>query len=171
MLTNENLKAKDLQSLLTITGPGSYTGVRIAEGIARIFHWQKIPVFSCRHFDIPQLLGIKKGAFLAPAFKKEIFIYSWNENSMDKKNLPERELSHVVESLTKDNYPLFTSFENSLFSNLKKTLTSNLMHENITELFYQMKEKKIRNPLYYYRHIEQEFIPSKHPVMQESLIF
>lgn len=160
MLMDKKIKASNLHSLLTITGPGSYTGVRLAEGMARVFAWQNIPVFSCRHFDIPLLLGIERGAFLAQAFKKEIFVYTWNQNTVDKKNLPETKLDEVVISLTKDDYPIFVSHESELFSSFEKKFTNNLLRENITELFHQMKVKKIRNPLYYYRHLEQEFTSS-----------
>ena len=159
MLLDQKLSVRNIQSLFTITGPGSYTGVRLAEGMARVFDWQNVPVFSCRHFDIPYLLGIKRGAFLAPAFKREIFVYLWDENTVDKKNLSDSQLDPIITLLEQKKYPLFVSHEYDLFSKFKKILTSDLLRKNIGELFSQIKMKKIRNPLYYYRHPEEEFTP------------
>ena len=61
LLSLEGIEARDIEALIQVSGPGSYTGMRVAQGIADIFEWQKFPVFSFYHFEVPKLLGESKG--------------------------------------------------------------------------------------------------------------
>lgn len=88
LLNQYQLQLKDIR-LFYIAGPGSYTGMRLSEGLADIVKWNEIETFSFYHFDIPKYLGIKKGQWITNAFKKEIFSYTWDENIESKELLAE----------------------------------------------------------------------------------
>ncbi|MCY4524587.1 MAG: hypothetical protein OXB84_07605 [Halobacteriovoraceae bacterium] len=168
MLQKNDLTVENIQSLFTIAGPGSYTGVRLAEGFAQVFSWQKITIFSCCHFEIPRLLGIKRGIFLSQAFKREVFVYKWNENISDKKNLPDSQFDMVIKSMENIGYPLFAAFNDKIFSGFNMQFTDVLLRENIERIFTQIKTKKMRSPIYYYRHLEREYSSSLPSVGQAA---
>ena len=58
ILTTHRLELDEIKNIFYISGPGSYTGVRVAHGLCEVLQWQSFDVYSCRHFDIPKL---KKG--------------------------------------------------------------------------------------------------------------
>ena len=41
LLEKNNLSIKNVKALFQIAGPGSYTGMRVSDGISQIFDWQK----------------------------------------------------------------------------------------------------------------------------------
>ena len=80
LLVKYNQEILDISSLVYCAGPGSYTGMRVSEGIAQIFEMAQIKLYSFYHFEIPQIYGNQHGKWLDHAFKGEIFIYDWNES-------------------------------------------------------------------------------------------
>ena len=42
ILQDYSITVHDLSSIVTVNGPGSYTGLKVAEGIAQIFEWKGI---------------------------------------------------------------------------------------------------------------------------------
>ena len=68
-----------IAKIFVANGPGSYTGVRVGEGIGQIFEWQEIEKISFHHYQIPFFSGIEKGKFICSAFKGEFLIYTWDQ--------------------------------------------------------------------------------------------
>jgi tRNA threonylcarbamoyladenosine biosynthesis protein TsaB len=81
VLTSHQLEVASLAGVIYLAGPGSYTGVRLAVGIADILKWNNISTYSFYHYSIPQLLGVLKGKWWTNAFKNENFIYEWSEEN------------------------------------------------------------------------------------------
>ena len=79
-------------------GPGSYTGMRLGEGIAQVLAWEDRNVFSFLHFEVPKIIGVKKGFWVTNAFKGQVFSYNFShlKNTKDLiKNSSELIFSHV----------------------------------------------------------------------------
>ena len=72
-LEKHQLAMTDISSFIYCAGPGSYTGMRVAEGIADLVRWEDIPIRNFYHYDIPRLLGVESGAWFSNAFKGEKF--------------------------------------------------------------------------------------------------
>lgn len=52
-LTKNNLQVKDFNQIIVGIGPGSYTGIRLALSVAKMFAWtSKIPLFTISSLDI-----------------------------------------------------------------------------------------------------------------------
>jgi tRNA threonylcarbamoyladenosine biosynthesis protein TsaB len=146
-----NLDLKDMNFFFS-AGPGSYTGMRLGEGIAQILVWDSKSVFSFHHFDVPKILGVQKGYWVTNAFKGQVFIYNWdNEISFFEKELVnasdfkiyDAELGYTLSSDIKD------------YSHLKTT--KDLIKNSSEKIFSKIYELKLREPPYYFRTLEEEF--------------
>lgn len=131
-------------------GPGSYTGMRLTEGLAQIFELNHMQVYSFYHFQVPVLCGIPKGFWASNAFKGQVFIYSWDGEHREKKLLDKN--LFVVEN-EKQGFTLDTT--DLLFQNLVST--QKLIKEKSPEIFAQVSVKKLREPPYYFRSLDEEF--------------
>lgn len=132
------------------SGPGSYTGMRLGEGIAQILEWNKSTVYSFHQFEVPQLMGIQKGFWMTNAFKGQLFIYNWDgENS----NI---ELLNTADvSVTDSNLGYTLSQDNELFKNL--ITSKSMIAKEPAKFFKKIKELKMRKQPYYFRTLEEEF--------------
>ena len=156
MLEKHSMDIEQITSVFTMAGPGSYTGIRVAAGMADIFEWRGLSVFSCLHFEIPRLLGIERGLFMACAFKKEFFLYSWEEAYEEKRILGKTDFDREVSMAKKRNLPFFASFKGE-FSDETMEMTSEMLKKNNRKIFLEMMKRKIRQTPWYYRHEDKEF--------------
>jgi tRNA threonylcarbamoyladenosine biosynthesis protein TsaB len=149
LLKKYNLELQTM-CLFISSGPGSYTGMRLSEGLAQVFELSQMPVYSFYHFDVPRLAGVAKGFWASNAFKGQVFIYNWDENKIEK---------HLV---GKDFFDIenkqwgYTLDEGDLmFSELKKT--KDLIKNSSSTIFSKIYDEKLRVPPYYFRSLEEEF--------------
>ena len=157
MLKKAGLEAKNLKAVFQNAGPGSYTGMRVSEGISQILEWEGIPVYSFFHFEVPSFLGIESGKWLAKAFKGEFFIFSWNQGSEEKVLVDlttakeaiktQKTYCHFRKSLEKDFADELSSFEE----------TGELIKNQGAKIFSLVLAKARRLSPYYFRTIDQEF--------------
>lgn len=143
-----DLKLLETKALIQVAGPGSYTGMRVSEGISQIFDWQGFETYSFYHYEVPKILGVSKGIWLANAFKGEYFIYKWDANE-EKSNLIKKDDF----SLNSDE-KLFSSFELEEF---ELNLTSELIKNDSQLLFKKVISENMKKTLYYYRTLEEEY--------------
>jgi len=149
LLIKHKLNLADMQCFVS-NGPGSYTGMRLAEGLAQIFELNKMPVFSFYHFDVPRLTGTARGFWATNAFKGQVFIYSWNGDEVEK-HLVNKDAYQIEDELL--GYTLDS--KDPFFANLAST--KDLIKDKATVLFSKVAELKIRMPPYYFRSLDEEF--------------
>jgi tRNA threonylcarbamoyladenosine biosynthesis protein TsaB len=150
MLKKENIDVMDITGLIYCAGPGSYTGMRISEGLSNIFDWSSINVNSFYHFELPQICGIEAGVWASKAFKGEYFLYKWDKSSSDKTLIPESDLENQIGS-----HEIF--FGHEPFMEKSGKLSMDLIKDNPEVIFKHVLDNDICEPLYYYRPLEQEF--------------
>ncbi|MDH5580688.1 MAG: hypothetical protein OEY33_02175 [Bdellovibrionales bacterium] len=159
-LIHENLEAldidvKELAGVFAVAGPGSYTGVRLSEGLAQVFDWQKIPTYSFYHFEVPYLSQIaEEGIFISKAFKGEFFAYQW---SGDKNKMNLFPLSDLESFMASNPGPFFTHFEEDLKLNKKIQSTQQLIIDSPARIFEKVKKLNLRQRPFYYRPLDKEF--------------
>lgn len=133
--------------LIVAAGPGSYTGMRLGEGIANIFQSCGRKVLSFYHYEIPNMLFIKEGKFVTNAFKGQFFVYEWSGEKSGQYLISANDLD-----LSKNYYT------NAEDKNLKQTiLTSNLIYEEAKIIFKKVIDRDKYFPSFYFRPLEDEF--------------
>jgi len=152
LLSNHDLAIDDIENVFIANGPGSYTGVRVGEGIGQIFDWQKINVYSFCHYHVPSILGCLKGRWFCSAFKGEHFVASW-ENNERKEVLVKSTL--VADILYDEN--LYTHFEDQDLFEKDVDFTSDIIVEKSIVFFPLLIQQKFRSEPFYFRKAESEF--------------
>ncbi len=134
------------------SGPGSYTGMRLGEGLAQVFEWDQLPVFSFHHFDVPMLMGVSEGFWVTSAFKGQIFLFEWDLSKNEKtQTLIDNHLFEIKNpqrgyTLTNDEEP-FTKLQS----------TKSLIHNNAKNIFKNVIDQKMRVNPFYFRSLDEEF--------------
>ena len=168
LLAAQHLKLADLKTFYYVAGPGSYTGMRLAEGLAQIVRW-KIPVRSFYHFAVPQALGQEQGLWLCSAFKQEYFVYQWQGEQSFTQLYKTDQLNEVMTKAVQDGRKIFTHFASLLpaLGHWQTSLleTSLLIYQNPSCL-PPLASATARGP-YYFRGLEQEFRQEKVPTFKK----
>lgn len=149
LLKKYDLNLEDMQCFIS-SGPGSYTGMRLSEGFAQVFELYKIPVYSFYHFNVPKLSGIKKGFWATNAFKGQVFVYNWQEDT-DEQILINKDLFKLEAG--KSGFTLDTN--DILFSSL--TSTKKMIFNGPHLIFEKIKNEKLRMQPFYFRSLDEEF--------------
>lgn len=151
LIKRHDLELKDMNFFFS-AGPGSYTGMRLGEGIAQVLAWDSKKVFSFHHFDVPKLIGVQEGFWATNAFKGQVFVYKWNtENGQSEKELIDTANFKIVDAEL--GYTLSTEIKE--FAHLKTT--KDLIKNSSSLIFSKAFKEKLRSPPYYFRTLEEEF--------------
>ena len=155
------LKFKDLEGLIYPAGPGSYTGLRIMEGLAHTFLLFKKQICTFYLHELPCLCGEEQGVWFANAFKGEMFIYFWGKNLQQPKLL---KFSDALDYLK--GQELLFSHELSLYpwideEGLGVVDTSAIIYQELPKLIIERKIFEMKES-FYYRKLEEEFKVSFH---------
>lgn len=156
-LTEYGLVFDSIDFIFNIAGPGSYTGIRVGEGISQLLEWQSVPTYSFNHFQVPYLLGEKKGVWISNAFKSEFFIYSWTDEEYSIKLLHEKDMFNELGLLTEKKVNIFCKNNEKFLEGIDYHSTSSLINERPEELFLIVSKRNLREAPFYYRTAEKEF--------------
>jgi tRNA threonylcarbamoyladenosine biosynthesis protein TsaB len=151
MLEDLNLEIKDIGALFTVSGPGSYTGMRVSEGIAQIFIWQGIKTNSFYHFQVPELLGKEKYIFVCKAFKGEFFLKGHNEERL----LNLSDLEKTLKKYRDEGIEIFSHYPEGDFG--KYSFTSDVIAKESSKIFPKIFNDNVLMGPFYFRPLEKEF--------------
>ena len=138
-LREQNADVHSIEEIIQASGPGSYTGMRLAETISQVFQWQGTKVSNFYHFEIPQMLGLTDKPWFSKAYKGELFVYR------PRKTNPSIELiKEKGSSLNENNAYTYHSTNHMIKNNSKTILT-------------KVSQRGVRLNPYYYRNAQKEF--------------
>lgn len=155
MLKENNTSLNEMDAIVISSGPGSYTGMRLAEGFAQILEIDKTKVYSFYHFEIPQLLGHEKGIWCSEAFKSEIFVYEWDGDKNSKRLVKEDTFEKEIDVNDEHVYSHDGRLKDFHFLS-----TSDLIKKNSKAIFSFVIDRAEHLETYYYRPLEKEFTMS-----------
>lgn len=149
ILDDCNMKIANISGVFCTSGPGSYTGIRVAEGITNTLKWQGKKVYSLYTFEIPKMAGIGSGRWLSYAYKGELLMYRWSRDNTEKLLIKAEEYEHSA----KDYSAYGMLMDNNTMS------SRDILINNSRDIFSAVKSRNQHLAPYYYRPVEQEFNP------------
>jgi tRNA threonylcarbamoyladenosine biosynthesis protein TsaB len=151
-----NVKPENLSGIITVNGPGFYTGLRLAEGFSDVFSFFGIKQFSLYSYEIPAWCGYESGTWFTKAYRGEYFFYHWSRDSFSQELLPAKGLDEVK---FEGNYFIHSQASlDALSSGLIKNPveTHDLLSQFPEKIFPHVLKGPKREP-YYFRAPEDEF--------------
>ena len=145
-----SLKVGDIEKIVWCSGPGSYTGLRMAAGVVEVLRWQGLQECSFYSHEVPKILGVPEGAWVSFAFKEEYFIYRWDEKESSSSFVAKNQIGSI------DLGDKVFGPKNILLD--KAVRIENLIKDNFEVLISSLTgQDKIKRPIFYYRPPEKEF--------------
>lgn len=143
MLKRHSLEVHDVKIILSL-GPGSYTGMRLIQGIKDIFELEGLSLFSFFHFEVPKLLGVQEGEWITKAFKGEVYSYTWSKDKEEKTRKP------------LDGHFDLTLFGQGIDDFIYES-TSEMIYEEAHDLFDKISQRLDQSDIFYFRELNEEF--------------
>lgn len=126
MFEKTELEAKDIDKIIVVNGPGSFTGIRIGITIAKVYAWTlNIPIISISALEV-MALSSDEDKYHIPvidARRKYVFaaIYDTNyQQILHPQHIKIEELNQKIASLIEENYEIITNNEIDEFPTYKK---------------------------------------------------
>jgi tRNA threonylcarbamoyladenosine biosynthesis protein TsaB len=158
MCLASGLKANEVKGLITIAGPGFYTGLRLSEGFADIFKFLNIPCFSFYSYEIPSFLGRDKGVWMTKAYRGEYFFHHWSGSDSKNVLITSSELPGYLEKIEEVFIHSASSLDELALKHIRKYKTTyDLMRVEAPGLFQKVIEQKLSRESFYFRAPEDEF--------------
>lgn len=154
MLGRHGLKAQKLSGVITVNGPGFYTGLRLAEGFSDVFHFFGVKQYSFYSYDVPLWCGHKTGAWFTKAYRGEYFIHQWSEEKSEQKLLSSKELIVPESKIFIHSELSLDTLSSSLIKDPVRTI--DLLKDHPQEIFTEVLKGLKREP-FYFRAPEDEF--------------
>lgn len=155
VLKEAQMSLSAIESLIVANGPGSYTGIRLSEGIAQILALENIPCYSFYHFEVPHFCGFDHYKFYANAFKGEVFEYAYESEAPNLAMIKKESfdsMSFDADNLFHINGELHDKYLES---------TATMIKNNPKSVFSKVLERGKHFEPYYFRSAEKEFKPTQ----------
>lgn len=158
LLTKHYIEPKKLTSIVTVAGPGFYTGLRLSEGFSDVFKFFNIDFCSFYTHEIPLWCGTKSGTWMTKAYRGEYFFHHWTEDSVKSELVATKDLESYLTRVDE----VFIHSEGSLdafsLGLIKKaTSTHDLLKNHPGKIFKHVIPTKLKQESFYFRAPEDEF--------------
>lgn len=153
-LLKHELSLDMITKVIACAGPGSYTGMRLSEGIVQVMELSGIHALTFYHFDLPHFLGFEKYIWVATAFKGEYYIFQYDQGVITKTLVLKENLSEALNQYV--SFEKFALVPDPLYPDGFR-FTSQEIVNNPEKYMSKVMERNIRDQAYYYRTVEEEF--------------
>ncbi len=147
----------DLTRVVTIAGPGFYTGLRLSEGFSDVTSFFSIPHNSFYTYEIPLMTGVEEGTWVTKAYRGEYFFYEWKSGEGKARLLDAKDIPTIAPLVN-----VFIHSDISLDEKLKPFTTnalstSDLLKQHPKKIFESVIGQNLKRESYYFRAPEDEF--------------
>ena len=144
MFEKTNLSPKDVDKIIVVNGPGSFTGIRIGITIAKVYAWSlNIPITTISSLEAMSISSEEKKAHIPILNARRGYvygaIYDEDQNTIfEPKHIKWEDLKKEVEKL--NNYELISNDE------FEEELVLSSYTPNFVKIVEKFKDKKDLNP-------------------------
>ena len=144
MFESTNLTAKDIDKIIVVNGPGSFTGIRIGLTIAKVYAWSlNIPITTIYSLEAMAISSEEKTVHIPMINARRGYVFAaiYDENYKEilkPQHLTITDLKKELEKL--ENYEVITNDELEDFSIRKE------YNPNIGKIIDYFKDKEAINP-------------------------
>ena len=159
MCTEKGITPQDIGEVLYVAGPGFYTGLRVAYGVAQVLKLSGPKTLTLYNHLVPKWLGYKSYSWVTKAYRGEVFVHECHEGREQSGLMAEDKFLEA--KLTGD---LFIHHTSALDEKMAAKLvgsqsTEGLIQTHIAKLL-PLARQHGEEPLYYFRAPEDEFKPN-----------
>lgn len=160
LLKKAGLKVSAIDSVITVAGPGFYTGLRLSEGFADVFIFNGKKHYSFMSYEIPKITGVKAGVWMTKAYRGEYFFHLWDEAGSKNEIVSSKELEAFMKNVDKSHFYIHSDsaideLSRSMISDPLKTV--DLLKTHSSEIFSYIIKNSLKVDSYYFRAPEDEF--------------
>ena len=144
MYTNNNLTAKDIDKIIVVNGPGSFTGIRIGITIAKVYAWSlNIPITTITSLEAMMLSSNENKIHVPMIDARRGYVFSaiYDENNrqiLKPQHIKIDELKQHLEKI--EDYVVITNDEIEAIDNKES------YNPNIMRIINYFKDKEAINP-------------------------
>lgn len=155
ILKKHDLKLNTFTNVISVAGPGFYTGLRLSEGFADVLKLSGIQHFSFLSYHIPRLVGIEEGAWITKAYRGEYLIHKWGLDKSSDILISEHELNSHLSNLKN----IFIHSESAVDDKIMNSIQNYQTTQNLIQKYPEniFKHLNYQTSSYYFRAPEDEF--------------
>lgn len=160
LLKSQGLSLRDLEGVITVAGPGFYTGLRLSEGFADVLSFSGLKHYSFLSYSIPTLAGLHSGVWMTKAYRGEYFFHHWNSTSHKNELISTKELEGYVSGLADSEFYIHSdsALDETSRKSIKKSITTlELLKRYPQKIFEKIVKNGSRIDSFYFRAPEDEF--------------
>ncbi|MCM2351777.1 MAG: hypothetical protein NDI69_17310 [Bacteriovoracaceae bacterium] len=157
LLSKHQIRPDELKGIITVNGPGFYTGLRLAEGFADVLKFFGVPHFSLYSYEIPKWCGYSQGTWFTKAYRGEYYFYHWDDSGAEELLLPAKEIEKGIKGQQFFIHSDLSLDETSSKLVLSPIHTIELLKEHPQIIFKQVLNSEIKRESFYFRAPEDEF--------------
>lgn len=157
LLKGANSSLKDVTDVIYVAGPGFYTGLRLAYGIADIMRISGARLFGFYAFDIPHILGVESYQWITKAYRGEVFVFSRTGDKTVTTLLSDREFQDR-EWETSCYIHHASALDDAMRAKLRSPVsTQELLEAQLPAICAQVMATDLQKELFYFRPADEEF--------------
>lgn len=158
LLTDFDIKPSELRGIVTVAGPGFYTGLRLSEGFSDVFKFFQIPHYSFYTYSLPAWCGVVQGVWFTKAYRGEYFLHHWNGVTFENKLITAADLAENLKLEALVYIHSDASLDDKSRPLLQKTIeTNSLLQQHPELIFKKVLADKLSCESFYFRAPEDEF--------------
>ncbi len=143
MFEKTNLKPKDIDKIIVVNGPGSFTGIRIGLTIAKVYAWSlNIPITTINSLEVMALSSDNKCIHIPMINARRGYVFAAIYDAEYNELLKPQHiiLDELKEKFKDQDYEIITNDEFDNLQNISKYTP------NIVKVVNQFKDKEAINP-------------------------
>lgn len=158
ILKSKNISPRDLKAVITVAGPGFYTGLRLSEGFADVLTFFGVPHYSFYSYDVPFWAGHESGTWMTKAYRGEYFFCEWKGEKKTISLIEAKDLEQYMQGLSQvfiHSPAALDEKSRALVNSSQETIE--IIKNHPQKVFHRILSEKSKRESYYFRAPEDEF--------------